>query len=194
ISVFSNMQHDNNFYVNALFSYGIVKGHIKTAVINNVAKLDDTKMLNLSATIGHKLATGAKGVSFEPQAEIAYQSLMFDTILDSDNLEVNMKNPNQWLVRVGGRLIKTVSVVEKDSFVSYYGKMNVIKTLKHSNTIEVGDTFYLDSMGSAIEGGLGINMQLTKNILVHGDASYQQRLSKTGISGASFSGKLSYRF
>ncbi|MDD9331052.1 MAG: autotransporter outer membrane beta-barrel domain-containing protein, partial [Bartonella sp.] len=73
ISVFSNMQHDNNFYVNALFSYGIVKGHIKTAVINNVAKLDDTKMLNLSATIGHKLATGAKGVSFEPQAEIAYQ-------------------------------------------------------------------------------------------------------------------------
>ncbi|WP_432788433.1 autotransporter outer membrane beta-barrel domain-containing protein [Bartonella sp. C271] len=194
ISVFSNMQHDNNLYVNTLFSYGIVKGHIKTAVINNVAKLDDTKMLNLSATVGHKLATGVKGVSFEPQAQIFYQRLMFDIILDSDNLEVNMKDPNQWLVRVGGRLTKTVPVIEKDSFISYYGKMNVIKTLKHSNSIEVGDTFYLDSMGSAIEGGLGVNMQLTKNILVHGDASYQQRLSKTGISGASFSGKLRYRF
>ncbi len=194
ISVFSNMQHDNNLYMNTLFSYGIVKGHIKTAVINNVAKLDDTKMLNLSATIGHRLATGVKGVSFEPQAQIAYQRLMFDIILDRDNLKVNMKDPNQWLVRVGGRLTKTVPVIEKDSFISYYGKMNIIKTLKYSNAIEVGDTFYLDSMGSAIEGGLGVSMQLTKNILVHGDASYQQRLSKTGISGASFSGKLRYRF
>ncbi|MCL6229455.1 autotransporter outer membrane beta-barrel domain-containing protein [Bartonella bilalgolemii] len=194
ISVFSNMQHDKNLYMNTLFSYGLVKGHIKTAVVNNVAKLDDTKMLNLSAIIGHKLATGVKGLSFEPQAQIAYQRLMFDTILDSDNLKVNMKDPSQWLVRIGGRLTKTVPVIGKNNFISYYGKMDVIKTLKHSDSIEVGDTFYLDSMGSAIEGGLGVNMQLTENILVHGDASYQQRLSKSGISGASFSGKLRYRF
>ncbi|WP_438718473.1 autotransporter outer membrane beta-barrel domain-containing protein [Bartonella rochalimae] len=194
ISVFGNMQHDNNSYMNALFSYGILKGHIKTAVVDNVAKLDDKKMLSVSATVGHKLATGNKSVSFEPQAQIVYQRLMFDTILDSDNLEVNMKDPHQWLMRVGGRLTKTLPVVEKNSFIAFYGKMNVIKTLSFSDTIEVGDTFYLDSMGSAIEGGLGVNVQLTNNIFVHGDASYQQRLSKTGMSGASFSGKLQYRF
>ncbi|WP_236829039.1 autotransporter outer membrane beta-barrel domain-containing protein [Bartonella sp. A1379B] len=194
ISVFGNMQHDNNSYMNALFSYGILKGHIKTAVVDNVAKLDDKKMLSVSATVGHKLATGNKSVSFEPQAQIVYQRLMFNTILDSDNLEVNMKDPHQWLMRVGGRLTKTLPVVEKNSFIAFYGKMNVIKTLSFSDTIEVGDTFYLDSMGSAIEGGLGVNVQLTNNIFVHGDASYQQRLSKTGMSGASFSGKLQYRF
>ncbi|ATO57621.1 autotransporter outer membrane beta-barrel domain-containing protein [Bartonella sp. 1-1C] len=194
ISVFGNMQHDNNSYMNALFSYGILKGHIKTAVVDNVAKLDDKKMLSVSATVGHKLATGNKSVSFEPQAQIVYQRLMFDTILDSDNLEVNMKDPHQWLMRVGGRLTKMLPVVEKNSFIAFYGKMNVIKTLSFSDTIEVGDTFYLDSMGSAIEGGLGVNVQLTNNIFVHGDASYQQRLSKTGMSGASFSGKLQYRF
>ncbi|WP_438752152.1 autotransporter outer membrane beta-barrel domain-containing protein [Bartonella rochalimae] len=194
ISVFGNMQHDNNSYMNALFSYGILKGHIKTAVVDNVAKLDDKKILSVSATVGHKLATGNKSVSFEPQAQIVYQRLMFDTILDSDNLEVNMKDPHQWLMRVGGRLTKTLPVVEKNSFIAFYGKMNVIKTLSFSDTIEVGDTFYLDSMGSAIEGGLGVNVQLTNNIFVHGDASYQQRLSKTGMSGASFSGKLQYRF
>ncbi|WP_438721857.1 autotransporter outer membrane beta-barrel domain-containing protein [Bartonella rochalimae] len=194
ISVFGNMQHDNNSYMNALFSYGILKGHIKTAVVDNVAKLDDKKILSVSATVGHKLATGNKSVSFEPQAQIVYQRLMFDTILDSDNLEVNMKDPHQWLMRVGGRLTKTLPVVEKNSFIAFYGKMNVIKTLSFSDTIEVGDTFYLDSMGSAIEGGLGVNVQLTNNIFVHGDASYQQRLSKTGMSGVSFSGKLQYRF
>ncbi|AQX26876.1 autotransporter outer membrane beta-barrel domain-containing protein [Bartonella sp. Raccoon60] len=194
ISVFGNMQHDNNSYMNALFSYGILKGHVKTAIVDNVAKLDDKKILSVSATVGHKLATGNKSVSFEPQAQIVYQRLMFDTILDSDNLEVNMKDPHQWLMRVGGRLTKTLPVVEKNSFIAFYGKMNVIKTLSFSDTIEVGDTFYLDSMGSAIEGGLGVNVQLTNNIFVHGDASYQQRLSKTGMSGASFSGKLQYRF
>ncbi|WCR55263.1 MAG: hypothetical protein PG977_000656 [Bartonella clarridgeiae] len=194
ISAFGSVQHDNNLYMNALLSYGIVKGHIKTAVINNVAELDDTKMFSVSTTVGQKLATGAKGVSFEPQAQLVYQSVMFNTILDSDNLQVNMKDPNQWLVRVGGRLTKTVPVVEKDSFISFYGKVNVMKTLSASDTIEVSDTFYLDSMGSAIEGGLGINVQVTKNILFHGDASYQQRLSKAGISGASFAGRLLYRF
>ncbi|WP_245289115.1 MULTISPECIES: autotransporter outer membrane beta-barrel domain-containing protein [unclassified Bartonella] len=194
ISVFGNMQHDNNSYMNALFSYGILKGHIKAAVVDNVAKLDDKKILSVSATVGHKLATGNKSVSFEPQAQIVYQRLMFGTILDSDNLEVNMKDPHQWLMCVGGRLTKTLPVVEKNSFIAFYGKMNIIKTLSFSDTIEVGDTFYLDSMGSAIEGGLGVNVQLTNNIFVHGDASYQQRLSKTGMSGASFSGKLQYRF
>ncbi|AQX27736.1 MULTISPECIES: autotransporter outer membrane beta-barrel domain-containing protein [unclassified Bartonella] len=193
VSAFGSVQHDNNLYMNALLSYGIVKGHIKTAVIDNVAEIDDTKMFSVSGTVGQKLATGVENVSFEPQAQLIYQSVMFNNILDIDKLQVNMKDPNQWLARVGGRLTKT-TVVEKDSVVSFYGKLNVMKTLSASDTIEVGDTFHLDSMGSAIEGGLGINVQLTKKILFHGDASYQKRLSKTGVSGASFSGRLHYRF
>uniref|UniRef100_UPI00355763A9 autotransporter outer membrane beta-barrel domain-containing protein n=3 Tax=Bartonella TaxID=773 RepID=UPI00355763A9 len=52
----------------------------------------------------------------------------------------------------------------------------------------------LDPMGPAIEGGIGINAQLSHNFSLHGDVSYQQKLQKTGISGASFSGGIRYQF
>uniref|UniRef100_UPI0035CF2FD1 autotransporter outer membrane beta-barrel domain-containing protein n=1 Tax=unclassified Bartonella TaxID=2645622 RepID=UPI0035CF2FD1 len=61
-------------------------------------------------------------------------------------------------------------------------------------TIRIGRDFDLDPMGPAIEGGVGINAQLSHNFSLHGDVSYQQKLRKTGISGASFSGGIRYQF
>ncbi|WP_425548553.1 autotransporter outer membrane beta-barrel domain-containing protein, partial [Bartonella pachyuromydis] len=41
---------------------------------------------------------------------------------------------------------------------------------------------------------LGVNAQLSQNIALHADVNYQQKLQKAGISGASFSGGIRYRF
>ncbi|WP_404978448.1 MULTISPECIES: autotransporter outer membrane beta-barrel domain-containing protein, partial [unclassified Bartonella] len=51
-----------------------------------------------------------------------------------------------------------------------------------------------DPMGTLLEGGLGVSAQLSSNVSLHGDVSYQQKLQKTGISGASFSGGIRYQF
>ncbi|SSZ39146.1 Type V secretory pathway, adhesin AidA [Bartonella grahamii] len=193
LTAYGSVQHNNGFYVDTLLSYGILKGHIANALRGNTAKLNDAKMLSVSTTIGKEFATGMEGLTFEPQAQIAYQHLMFNTIEDADNFAVDMNNPSQWLIRVGGRLTKTIST-ENSRPMSFYGKVNLIKTFGDDGTIQIGRNFDLDPMGLAIEGGVGINAQLSHNFSLHGDVSYQQKLQKTGISGANFSGGIRYQF
>ncbi len=193
LTAYGSIQHNNGFYIDALLSYGILKGHIANALRGNTAKLNDAKMFSISTTIGKEFATNMEGLTFEPQAQVAYQHLMFNTIEDADNFTVDMNNPSQWLIRVGGRLTKTIST-ENNRPMSFYGKVNLIKTFGDDGTIHIGRDFDLDPMGPAIEGGIGINAQLSHNFSLHGDVSYQQKLQKTGISGASFSGGIRYQF
>ncbi|WP_273723541.1 autotransporter outer membrane beta-barrel domain-containing protein [Bartonella sp. AU18XJBT] len=193
-TAYGNLHYDNGLYVNALVSYGILNGHITTALIGNTTELNNTDTLNISATVGQKLATGVEGVSFEPQAQLIYQHIAFGTLSDIDGFQVNIKPPHQWLVRIGGRLTKTMLPIEKDHVLSFYGKLNVIKAFGEERTLDVIESFHLDSMGSSLEGGLGINAQLSKNIALHADVNYQHKLQKAGISGINFSGGMRYRF
>ncbi|WP_208438622.1 autotransporter outer membrane beta-barrel domain-containing protein [Bartonella grahamii] len=193
LTAYGSIQHNSGFYIDALLSYGILKGHIANAIRGNTAKLNDAKMLSISTTVGKEFATNMEGLTFEPQAQVAYQHLMFNTIEDADNFTVDMNNPSQWLIRVGGRLTKTIST-ENNRPMSFYGKVNLIKTFGDDGTIHIGRDFDLDPMGPAIEGGIGINAQLSHNFSLHGDVSYQQKLQKTGISGANFSGGIRYQF
>ncbi|MCZ2158402.1 autotransporter outer membrane beta-barrel domain-containing protein [Bartonella sp. 220] len=193
LTAYGSSQYDNGFYINTLLSYGVIKGDITNAIIGKTAKLKNAKMLSISTTVGKQFATGTEGLIFEPQAQLAYQHLMFDTITDANNFTVDMNNPHQWMIRVGGRLTKTLST-ENNRPLSFYGKVNLIKTFGDDGTIQIGRDFNLDPMGAAIEGGVGINAQLSHNFSLHGDVNYQQKLQKIGISGASFSGGIRYQF
>ncbi|WP_208433472.1 autotransporter domain-containing protein, partial [Bartonella elizabethae] len=193
LTAYGTIQYDNGFYLDTLLSYGFLKGEITNALIGTTAKLKNAKMLNISTTVGKQFATGIQGVTFEPQAQVAYQHLAFDTILDADNLTIDMQNPHQWMIRVGGRLTKNITT-ENNRPMSFYGKVNLIKTFGDDQALHIDKDYKLDAMGSALEGGLGINAQLSTNLSLHGDVSYQQKLQKTGISGASFSGGIRYQF
>ncbi|WP_404977294.1 autotransporter outer membrane beta-barrel domain-containing protein [Bartonella sp. AU18XJBT] len=194
LTAYSGIQHSNGLYVNALLSYGTLKGNITTALVGNAANLDGTEILNLSATLGQKLATDTKGLVFEPQVQFIYQNLMFDIFSDTNGLKVDMSNPHQWLVRFGGRLTKTITAVEKNKAVSFYSKMNVIRTFGDGKTIKIADTFDLDPTGSSIEGGMGVNAYFSENVVLSGDISYRQKLQKAGVSGTNVSGGIRYRF
>ncbi|USP03578.1 autotransporter outer membrane beta-barrel domain-containing protein [Bartonella taylorii] len=194
LTAYGSIQHDNGFYINTLLSYGIIKGDITNAVIGKTAKLKNAKMLSISTTVGKQFATGMEGLTFEPQAQLAYQHLMFDTISDADNLTIDMNNPHQWLIRVGGRLTKTVVTAENGHSISLYGKVNAVKTFGDDEAIHINKNYQRDPLGSFIEGELGISAQLSPNISLHGDVSAQQKLQKTGITGASFSGGIHYQF
>ncbi|WP_375694623.1 autotransporter outer membrane beta-barrel domain-containing protein [Bartonella sp. AC158YNML] len=194
LTAYGSVQHDNGFYMDTLLSYGILKGDIGNAIIGKTAKLKNAKMLSISTTVGKEFATGMEGLTFEPQAQLAYQHLMFNTIEDADNFTVDMKNPSQWLIRVGGRLTKTIMTAENGPALSFYGKVNLIKTFGDNGKVQMSKNFNLDPMGTAIEGGIGINARLSHNFSLYGDVSYRQKLQKTGISGASFSGGIRYQF
>lgn len=194
LAAYSSIQRSNGMYVNTLFSYGKLKGNITTALVGNAAKLDGTDMLNISATIGQKLATNTKGLVFEPQAQFVYQNLMFDIFSDADGLKVDMGNPRQWLVRIGGRLTKTIMAAEESKAVSFYGKVNVIRAFGDGKTIKIADTFHVDPTGSSVEGGMGVNAYLSQKIVLNADISYRQKLQKAGVSGTNVSGGIRYRF
>ncbi len=151
-------------------------------------------MFTIFTTVGKQFATGMKGVTFEPQAQLAYQHLTFDTISDTDHFTIDMNNPHQWVIRVGGRLTKTVVSSENNHPMPFYGKVNLIKTLGDDQALHIDKDYKLDAMGAAIEGGLCMNAQLSTNLSLHGDVSYQQKFEKTGISGASFSDGIRYQF
>ncbi len=97
-------------------------------------------MLAISTTVGKQFATGIQGVAFEPQAQLAYQHLMFDTIKDADNLTIDMQNPSQWIIRVGGRLKKTIAT-ENSRPMSFYGKVNLIKTFGDDQTLHIDKNY-----------------------------------------------------
>ncbi|EJF84986.1 autotransporter outer membrane beta-barrel domain-containing protein [Bartonella rattimassiliensis] len=194
LTAYSNIQHNNGLYANTLLSYGALKGYITTALVGNAAKLDGTEILNISATIGQKLATDTKGLVFEPQAQFIYQNLMFDTFSDANGLKIDMGNPHQWLVRIGGRLTKTVMAIEESKAVSFYGKMNVIRGFGDNKTIKIVDTFPLDPSGSSVEGGMGVNAYFSQRIVLNADISYRQKLQKAGISSTNLSGGIRYYF
>ncbi|UTO28046.1 autotransporter family protein [Bartonella harrusi] len=194
LAAYGSFQHKNGTHLNAFFSYGALKGNITTALIGNTTKVDNTKTLSASATIGQKLATDVEGLTFEPQAQLVYQRLMFGTLSDVDGFEVNMGNPHQWLVRIGGRLTQMVMSTEKNNTFAFYGKLNLLKAFGDNTTIQIGDTFHLNTMGSSLEGGVGINAHLLQNVALHADINYQHKLQKAGISGMRFSGGIQYRF
>ncbi|WP_455481738.1 autotransporter outer membrane beta-barrel domain-containing protein [Bartonella sp. B35(2025)] len=189
-TTYGNIQHDSGVYLSAFLSYGIFKGNITTILIKNSTKINDAKTLGASATIGQKLVTDFGGLIFEPQAQLIYQHLTLGTFLDANDLEVDMSNPRQWLLRLGGRLTKN----DGDA-VSLYSKLNIIKAFADKHTIKINDTaFHLDTIGSSIEGGLGVNAQLSPNITLHADISYQHKLKESSISGITLSGGMHYRF
>ncbi|KEG21753.1 autotransporter outer membrane beta-barrel domain-containing protein [Bartonella bacilliformis] len=200
VAVYSSTQHYDGFYANALISYGMMKGTITNAVIGDTATIDDAKAWNISLALGKKIDTEVKGVRFEPEAQLVYQGLNFETISDIDKFDVDMDDPRQWLVRVGGSVSKTVPMNNiipmgnKNDLVSFYGKLHLIKAFSDNSTITMGDQFHVDSVGSSLEGGLGFVSEFSNSLSLHSEINYRCALQRSGTSGTSFSGGIRYRF
>ncbi|WP_375666350.1 autotransporter outer membrane beta-barrel domain-containing protein [Bartonella sp. TT121SHDZB] len=181
LSAYGNIQHDSGIYANAFLSCGIFKENIAADSTKHTLKRNNRKTLGAAATVGQKLLTSLEGVILEPQAQLVYQRLMLGSFSDKDNSKINISNPHQWLLRIGGRLTQN-----KGHAVSFYGKLNMIKTFSKN--------FQLAAMGSLIEGGFGIHAHLSQNIQLHSDLSYQHKFKKVGISGINISAGIRYHF
>ncbi|WP_375629207.1 autotransporter outer membrane beta-barrel domain-containing protein [Bartonella sp. TT67HLJMS] len=192
-TVYGSMQHDTGFYVDGLLSYGLFKGDVLTTVRGKTATLKGNP-LSVSLMGGQKIATGYEGVVFDPQVQVVYQHLQFNAARDIDNFNIEMGKLDQLMVRMGGRLMKTLTASEKDRDVSFYGKIHFAHDFGKERAVRFKDSFQLGAFGSSLEAGLGLNARLSQKVVLHGDLVYQHKLSKGGFSGISFSGGLRYRF
>ncbi|UNF44951.1 autotransporter outer membrane beta-barrel domain-containing protein [Bartonella krasnovii] len=193
LTAYGNIQHDSGIYASAFLSYGIFKENMRKEFIKDTPKVKNSKILGAAATVGQKLSTGFEGVILEPQAQLVYQRLILGVFSDNnsssndnsssdeENSKINIGNPDQWLLRIGGRLTQN-----KGHVLSFYGKLNLIKTFSKN--------FQLAAMGSLVEGGFGIQAHLSPNIELHSDLSYQHKFKKVGISGINISAGMRYHF
>ncbi|WP_208438281.1 autotransporter outer membrane beta-barrel domain-containing protein, partial [Bartonella taylorii] len=186
-TAYGSMQHDSGFYVDGLFSYGFLKGDVLTSARGKTATLKGNP-LSVSLTGGQTFATGYEGFVFDPQVQVVYQHLQFSKARDVDNFDIEMGKLEQWVARVGGRLVKIPREFEGMNSLAFYGKLYFSHGFGERQSVRFKDTFQLGGFGSSLEVGLGFNARLSGNFLLQADMIYQHKLTKAGFSGASFSG------
>ncbi|UTO28035.1 autotransporter family protein [Bartonella harrusi] len=193
VTAYGGMQHDAGFYVDGLLSYGLFKGDVITLARGKTATLKGNP-LSASLTAGKAFMIGDECLIFDPNVQVVYQHLQFDKAHDVDNFDIEMGKLDQWVARVGGRLIKTLPTTDEVRVVSFYGKMYLSHGLGGKKIVHFKDPFQLGAFGSSLETGLGFNAKLSSKFALHGDVVYQHKLTKAGFSGTSFSGGLRYHF
>ncbi|WP_244428391.1 autotransporter outer membrane beta-barrel domain-containing protein [Bartonella birtlesii] len=112
VAAYGNMQHDTDFYVNGVFSYGLFKGDVFTLIRDKTATLKG-RQLNTSLTSGKTFIAGHKSIIFNPQIQLLYQRLQFNRVHDVDNIDVDLGKFDQWTARFGGCLSKFFLLLRK---------------------------------------------------------------------------------
>ncbi|GAA4665217.1 autotransporter outer membrane beta-barrel domain-containing protein [Bartonella pachyuromydis] len=192
-TAYGSMQHESGFYVDGLLSYGLLKGDVFTLARGKTATLKGHP-LSVSLAGGQTIATGYEGFVVDPQVQVVYQHLQFEKARDIDNFDIEMGKLDQWIARVGGRLIKTPRGPEGANNISFYSKLYLVHGFEGKKSVQFKDAFQLGALGSSLEAGLGFNAKLSSAFSLHGDVSYQHKLNKAGFSGTSFSGGVRYQF
>ncbi|EJF82321.1 outer membrane autotransporter barrel domain-containing protein, partial [Bartonella elizabethae Re6043vi] len=193
ITAYGSMQHDTGFYMDGLFSYGLFNGNILTRERGKTAALRG-KPLSFSLTAGKTFRIGCRCFIFEPQVQFVYQNLQFHNTRDIDNLNIDMRRPDHWGMRIGGNLTKTLTLTKNAQVLSFYGTLHFVRNFDDKQFVYFKDAFQLGSFGSSLEAGLGVYSQLSPKITFHSDLIYKHKFTKAGFSGTHFSGGLSYHF
>ncbi|WP_375706312.1 autotransporter outer membrane beta-barrel domain-containing protein, partial [Bartonella sp. AA2SXKL] len=184
VTAYGGLQCDTDFYLDGFLSYGLFKGDVVTLARGKTAILKG-KPLSASVTAGKAFMVGEEGFVLDPQVQAIYQHIQFDKARDIDDFEIELGKLDQWTMRVGGRLTKTFSATDEPRVVSLYGKLHLAHSFGKKQSVHFEDAFQLGAFGSSVETGLGFNARLSSNFTLHGDLSYQQKLTKAGFSGAS---------
>ncbi|WP_455473902.1 autotransporter family protein [Bartonella sp. B30(2025)] len=193
VTAYGSTRYDNGLYVDGLVSYGLFQGDVSTLARGKTATLKGNP-LNVSVTAGKALMTGSRDFVFDPQVQVVYQHLHFKEEHDIDGFDIKMDHLDQWVMRVGGRLTKTLPVMKDARVVSFYGKLHLSHSFREKHSVHFKDAFQLGAFGSSLDAGVGFNVKVLPNLALHGDLTYQHKLTKAGFSGASFSGGVRYQF
>ncbi|WP_244591446.1 autotransporter outer membrane beta-barrel domain-containing protein, partial [Bartonella bovis] len=81
LTAYASLQHNTGFYVNGLLSYGLSRGDVETLARGKTARIT-SRPLRASLTGGKTFLTGYEGLIFEPQMQLVYQYLMFNSARD----------------------------------------------------------------------------------------------------------------
>ncbi|WP_345116658.1 autotransporter outer membrane beta-barrel domain-containing protein [Bartonella jaculi] len=193
VTAYGSMMHNAGFYVDAFLSYGLFKGDVLTHTWGKTAALT-ANPLNISLSAGKEFTTGDKGLVFDPQVQLIYQHLQFHKARDIDGFDIEMGKLDQLVMRIGGRLTKTLPASQEGRVISFNGKLHFAHGFREKQFVHFKDAFQLGAFGSFLEVGLGIHSHLSPKVTLRSDLIYQRKFTKAGFSGVRFSGGLRYHF
>jgi outer membrane autotransporter protein len=193
LALLATYQARSGWYLDAIVTGGVFNGTVSTAARGQVAGLSGTSV-GASLEGGYQFALGWQGLLAEPQVQVSWQHLNFNGNTDVDGLGVDLGNPNQGVVRVGGRLIRPFET-DSGKIVAPYLKLNLLQGFADGQPILVsGFAFDTGTYGTALQVGGGITGMLTDRLAVYGDVGWQHQLSDGGVEGWSFNGGFRYQF
>ncbi len=133
--------------------------------------------LGLSVEGGYPMDLGG-GMVIEPQAQLSYQKIKFDTFVDVDSVTVDLQDGESLRGRVGARLKKTFNASTPRQWTLYAEGNLLHEFLKDRNITAGGVSFASDSLGTSAQLGGGINAQVGVNTTLFAGLSVSKGLSK----------------
>ncbi|GAB2580739.1 autotransporter outer membrane beta-barrel domain-containing protein [Dyella jejuensis] len=176
-------QQENGFYADAVIGNERYSGKVNVAARGYEATVRAHGWI-ASLETGYPFHLG-RGWSIEPQAQLSYQSLRFQNILDNDGLLTQIAQVGQTTSRLGVRLAKT-----DNALLSPYMRIDMIDTVggraqvtTASKAWNVSHTFTGGRAGAQYRVGAGLSSQLARHVALYGEADYLGDLASHGFSG-----------
>ncbi len=163
VAAYASMQHDAGSYLDSLLSYGLFKGDVLALARGKTATLKGNP-LSASLIFGKAFMAGYKGLVFESQIQVIYQNLQFDKTSDIDGFDIKMGRLDQWVMRVGGRMTKTLTASQMGHVVSFNGKLHFAHNFGRKQFVYFGDKFQLGAFGSSLEIGGDLMLNYLQNL------------------------------
>ncbi|WP_246786318.1 autotransporter outer membrane beta-barrel domain-containing protein [Bartonella taylorii] len=134
--------------------------------------------LSGSLATGKAFRIGYESFVLDRQIQFVYQHLRFRKTHGVDGFDIDMRKPDYWMMRVGGRLTKTLAVIEKARVLSFYSQFHFIRNFDNEQFVYFGDTFLLGDFGSSLETGFGVYAHLSSKITFHSNLIYSINLPR----------------
>jgi len=173
-------QHATGAYVDLVAAYGGFRGDVSNQLRGNTTRLAGKRMA-ASLEAGMNLSVGS--LTVQPQVQVVYQRLKFDRRRDVDGIDVKLGTPDQWTLRAGGELRKTLTTASGRQ-VQVYGKLHIAHTVGDGERVWLSHPFALGKAGTVAEVGLGMDATLANGkTTLYADLGRQQRLGTAGYQG-----------
>lgn len=186
-------QSHAGWYADGIVFGGLFDGHVSTNTSGRASNMDGTTV-GLSLESGYPFTLNASGLSFEPQIQVVWQHLSFDSKTDVNGIVNELGGQDSAVMRIGFRLAQPLQLEGKYPVTPYF-KFNFLQPLNGGGSAVIGQVpFAVGKNGSAVQIGAGITSRFNNRLSIYGDALYQRRVVSYGSNGWLANAGLRYSF
>jgi outer membrane autotransporter protein len=172
----------SGLYFDAVVSGGVFEGDIATAARGHVADISGDSF-SASIEAGAPIPLGPDGFAIEPQMQLVFQHLDFAKFSDTDQINVDLGDPNQGIIRAGARFSKQVSGPD-EMLLTPYIRGNILQGVGGGGAVSLGGVnFATGHFGTMLEGGGGVAGSITRGLSIFGDVTWQNNITGGGSRG-----------